>query len=122
MKVRTEEKKHEYELTKEFNRMSKTAQNQLNECYRRDVERGIDLHFAKLQKNWLMLCCIVLNRAFKFGRKRSLLFLGNWREIYRINSEIEADAEQQAWLKGEMDRIFGKNNYPYDYIDKLEEM
>ena len=85
-------------------------------------EREIDAYFAKLQKNWLMLSCIVFNKYFGFGRKRLLLYLANWREIYRINSKIGSDEEQQAWLRGEMDRIFGEGNYPYKYIDKLEDM
>ena len=85
-------------------------------------EQEINQYFAKLQKNWLMLACIVLNRCFGFGRKRLLLFLANWREVYRLNSKLKTDEEQQAWLRGEMDRIFGKGNYPYEYIDKLEEM
>ena len=85
-------------------------------------DQEINQYFAKLQKNWLMLSCIVLNRYFGFGRKRLLIYLANWREIYRLNSKIKSEEEQQAWLRGEMDRIFGKDNYPYKYIDKLEEM
>lgn len=85
-------------------------------------EQEINQYFAKLQKNWLMLSCIVLNRYFGFGRKRLLIYLANWREVYRLNSKMKSDAEQQAWLRGEMDKIFGKDNYPYEYIDKLEEM
>lgn len=85
-------------------------------------EQEINQHFAKLQKNWLMLSCIVLNKYFGFGRKRLLLYLANWREIYRLNARKNGDEAQQAWLKAEMDRIFGKGNYPYKYIDKLEEI
>lgn len=88
-------------------------------------EQEINQYYAKLQKNWLMLACIVLNRCFGFGRKRLLLFLANWREMYRTNAKIVTsggDEAQQAWLRGEMDRIFGKGNYPYEYIDKLEDM
>ena len=59
MNVMVEREKHEYELTKEFNRMSKTAQAQLTEKYKADVELGINVHFAKLQKHWLILDCIV---------------------------------------------------------------
>lgn len=85
-------------------------------------EQEINQYFAKLQKNWLMLACIVLHRSFGFGRKRLLLFLANWREVYRLNSKMKSDAEQQAWLRGEMEKIFGKDGYPYEYIDRLENM
>jgi hypothetical protein len=83
-------------------------------------EQEINKYFAKLQKNWLMLSCMVLHNNFGFGKDRCLLYLANWREMYRINAKLGSDAEQQAWLRGEMDKIFGEGNYPYEYIDKLE--
>lgn len=122
MKVRVGEKKHEFELTKEFNRMTKTAQNQLNECYRRDVEHGINVHHAKLQKHWLMMYCIVNHDYMGMTAEECLLSLANWREVYRQNSAIQSEEEQLRWLQGKMDEIFGEGNYPYEYIDKLEEM
>lgn len=85
-------------------------------------EQEINHYFAKLQKNWLRLSCIVLHNNFGFGRDRCMLYLANWKEMYRLNSKIKTEAEQQAWLEAEMDKIFGEGNYPYEYIDKLEEM
>ena len=85
-------------------------------------EQEINQYFAKLQKNWLMLACIVLHENFGFGKDRMLLFLANWREVYRINAKQGSDENQQEWLHAKMDEIFGKGNYPYEYIDKLEEM
>ena len=84
-------------------------------------ENEINKYFAKLQ-NWLMLACIVLHNSFGFGKDRCLLFLANWREVYRINSKFKSEAEQSAYLTGEMEKIFGKGGYPHEYIDKLEEM
>jgi hypothetical protein len=83
-------------------------------------EQEINKYFAKLQKNWLMLSCMVLHNNFGFGKDRCLLYLANWREVYRLNAKKGSDAEQQAWLRAEMDKIFGEGNYPYEYIDKLE--
>jgi hypothetical protein len=122
MNAIVDNKKNEYELTKEFNRLSKTAQRQLNEKYKQDVERGIDVHHAKLQKNWLMFGCIVLHDFMGMTAEECLLFLGNWHEVYYQNSKIETEAEQQAWLMGKMDEIFGVGNYPKEYIDGLEEV
>lgn len=88
-------------------------------------EQEINQYYAKLQKTWLMLSCIVLHTCFGFGKNRCLLYLANWREMYRRNARIllrEGEEAQQAWLRSEMDKIFGKDNYPYDYIDKLEEV
>lgn len=122
MNAIVESDKHEYELTKEFNRMSKTAQNQLREKYVSDVDIGINVHFAKLQKHWLMMYCIVNHDYMKMTAEECLLSLANWREVYRLNSKFEKEADQVAWLNGKMDEIFGEGNYPYQYIDKLEDM
>jgi hypothetical protein len=62
-----------------------------------------------------------LHKFFGFGKKRCLLFLANWREIYRINNTLKNEAEQTEFLSKEIDKIF-KGCYPTEYIDKLEEM
>ena len=77
---------------------------------------------AELQKIWLQMACIVLHKNFGFGKKRCLLFLANWREMYRINSKIEGRTEQEEFLASEMEKIFRKEGYPKEYIDKLEEI
>jgi hypothetical protein len=77
---------------------------------------------AELQKRWLQFACIALHKNFGFGKKRCLLFLANWREMYRINSRLGSEAEQSEYLAGEIDKIFGKGGYPKEYIDKLEEI
>ena len=77
---------------------------------------------AELQKIWLKMACIVLHKNFGFGKDRCLLFLANWREIYRLNSRLEGKEEQEKFLAGEIESIFGNDGYPSEYIDKLEEM
>jgi hypothetical protein len=85
-------------------------------------EQEINEYFAKLQKNWLMLSCIVMADYMCKDKDECLLYLANFKEVYRLNSKLNGDAEQQEWLMGKMDEIFGVGNYPYEYIDKLEEM
>lgn len=121
MNVIVDNKKHEYELTKEYNRLSKVAQKQLNDTYKNDVELGINIYLAKTQKNMLMLQCIAMDMA-GLSVEQMLLVLANMRETYRLNSKITSEKEQDVWLKAQMDRIFGEGNYPYQYIDKLENM
>ena len=106
------------------------AWNQLRKQDREVIEKvkadeamSIVLHEeAELQKIWLMLLCIVMNKNRGYGRKRLLLVLGCWREMYRIIKKIETKEEMMTYLEGEIDRIFGKDGYPYKYIDKLEEI
>lgn len=105
---------------KSFERLPEYEKQAIYEFIEEEAQRRVNQEQAQLQKIWLQLCCIVLNRAFRFGKKRLLLFLANWREMYRINSKINSAAEQREYLAGEMDRIFGKGGYPTEYIDKLE--
>lgn len=87
-----------------------------------EVQKQVNKEEAQLQKIWLQFACIVLHRSFGFGKNRLLLFLGAWREMYRINNKLKSEADQSAYLKAEIDKIFGEGGYPYKYIDKLEEM
>lgn len=107
---------------KTFLALPESEKQKINEVLTEEVQRQVDKNYAELQKIWLQLACIVLNRNFKFGKKRLLIFLGVWREMYRINNKLQGKAEQTAYLKAEINRIFGEGNYPYEYIDKLEEM
>ena len=77
---------------------------------------------AELQKIWLQFACIVLHKNFGFGKKRCLLFLANWREMYRLNSKFDGGEEQAEFLATELEKIFRKEGYPNEYVDKLEEI
>ena len=122
MNVRVEREKHEYELTKEFNRMSKTAQAQLTEKYKADVDMGINVHFAKLQKHWLILDCIVQHDYMKKTKEEIMLHIANWHEVYRLNSKIPTEEEQLAWFDKKLTEIFGNSDFFYKYLDKLEDI
>lgn len=77
---------------------------------------------AKLQKIWLMLDCIVHYDYMGMSKEECLLHLANWREVYRLNSKLKTEEEQFAWLNAKMTEIFGEGGYPYEYIDKLEDI
>ena len=74
---------------------------------------------AELQKIWLQLACIILHDAFGMGPRRLTTFLGNWKRIYKRNSKLGTKKAQDEFLKAEMERIFGKDGYPYEFIDSL---
>lgn len=113
MKVRT---------PKSFMQLPQHEKDIINQTLTEEVEKRVNKDMAMLQKLWLQFACVVLHKNFGFGKKRALLFLGNWREMYRKNNKFANEAEQTAFLQAEMDKIFGKDGYPTQYIDKLEEM
>ena len=51
-----------------------------------------------------------------------MLFLANWREMYRQNSRLEGKEDQERFLTEEIDKIFRKEGYPTEYVDKLENL
>lgn len=85
-------------------------------------EQEINQYLAKLQKNWLRLSCIVMSEYMGLSADDCLLYLANFKEVYRKNSKYTSEESQEKWLSEKMDEIFGKGNYPYQYIDKLEEL
>jgi hypothetical protein len=47
-----------------------------------------------------------------------MMFLGNWKKMYRKNRTFKNDAEQQQFLDAKIKKIF-KNDYPQDFINSL---
>jgi hypothetical protein len=109
-------------LPKSYLSLPKSEKDKINEAMTEEVMKQIIHEEAELQKIWLQFACIILNKYFGFGRKRLLIFLGNWREMYRINTKLDGRAKQAEFLTAEMTRIFGKDGYPAAYVDKLEEL
>ena len=108
-------------MPKSFLSLPQHEKDIINRTLTDEVEKQVNKDMAKLQKLWLKFACIVLHKNFGFGKKRCLLFLANWREIYRINNNLKNEAEQTEYLSREIDKIF-KGSYPTEYIEKLEEM
>lgn len=109
-------------LPKSFTKLPPREKEIINEVMTEEVEKQVNHNQAELQKLWLQFACIVLHNNFGFGKKRLLLFLANWREMYRVNSKLGSKAEQTEYLAGEIEKIFGKGGYPKEYIDRLENM
>lgn len=84
------------------------------------AEDKVNHEEAELQKIWLQMACIVLHDAFGLGAMRCTTFLGSWKRMYKRMSKISTKEEQDAFLKTEMEKIFGKDGYPYEFIDSLE--
>ncbi len=108
-------------MPKSFLNLPQSEKEIINRTLTDEVEKQVNKDMAKLQKLWLKFACIVLHKNFGFGKKRCLLFLANWREMYRINNNLKNEAEQTEYLSREIDKIF-KGSYPTEYIEKLEEM
>ena len=109
-------------LPKSWDRLPKHEKDIINRVMTDEVVKQVLHEEAELQKIWLQFACIVLNRCFGFGKRRLLHFLANWKEMYRINTKRDSREAQTEYLAGEMEKIFGKDGYPTEYIDKLEKL
>lgn len=78
----------------------------------------IDEEEDLIQKIWLQWACIVLHEAFGFGKDRCIMFLGNWKKMYRKNRTFKNDEEQRKFLAEKVEKIF-KGEYPQDFINSL---
>ena len=84
------------------------------------IEKQVNHEEAELQKIWIQLACIILHDTFGMGAQRLTTFIGNWKRMYKRNMRLGSKEAQDEFLKTELDKIFGKDGYPYEFIDSLE--
>ena len=109
-------------LPKSYLDLPKSEKEKINEVMMAEAEACVNRDFCRLQRTWLKFACIVLHKNFGFGKDRCMLFLANWRDIYRYNASLKTPEKQAVWLDEEMAKIFGKVGYPESYVDRLEEI
>ncbi len=106
-------------IPKSFLSLPQREKDIINKTMAEYVDQQINKEEAELQKIWLQLACIVLNRHFGFGKSRAMRFLGAWKRLYKQNERCGDKNTQAEFLKSHMDKIFGLNGYPYEWVDKL---
>lgn len=109
-------------MPKPFERLSNGDKQAIYRAVSRLANEQIDKEEAEMQKIWLQMACIVLHNGFGFGKSRLLQFIGNWKRMYRVNSKLGSYKEQQKYLRDEMEKIFGTNGYPEEFVNSLEEI
>lgn len=107
-------------LPRSWYSLPKKEQQAITAACERAVHVAVDHEEAELQKIWLQLACIVNHKLFGIGKTRGLRFLREWKRVYRITSAFETNAQRDEWLGAEMEKIFGKDGYPHEWVDSLE--
>ena len=107
-------------IPRSFTSLPKSQQELLVNMMNETVEQKIAENEVEVQKIYMKLCCILLNRCFGFGEKRLYMFLGNWKSIYRWNGRFPDAKTQSEELDKEIRRIFRKSGYPEQFINSLE--
>lgn len=105
-------------LPKSWEQLPQREKKIITDLMQKTVNDTIDEEEDLIQKIWLQWACIVLHEAFGFGKDRCIMFLGNWKKMYRKNRTFKSDEEQQKFLAEKIDKIF-KGEYPQDFINSL---
>lgn len=93
----------------------------VRECLDELVRVNLDHEEAELQKTWLKMMCIANHDVLKVGKIRAIRVLYRWKRLYHIVSKLKTNAERDAYLNRELEKIFGKGGYPDEWVDSLEE-
>lgn len=107
-------------VPRSFETLTSADKKKINQYYTDMLNSELDKNEIELQKIWLQFACIVLHDAFGFGKDRCMVFIGNWKRMYRRNAKLNNKSEQDEFLKSEMAKIFGESGYPYDWVDSLK--
>jgi hypothetical protein len=64
--------------------------------------------------------CIINHEMSGYGAIRARRWLHRWKRLYRKIGSFKTAEERDAYLDEEMQKIFGKDGYPADWVDSLE--
>jgi hypothetical protein len=92
----------------------------VRECLEELVRVNLDHEEAQLQKTWLKMMCIANHDVLKAGKIRAIRVLARWKRLYHIVGKFKTNEERDAYLDGELVKIFGKGGYPSEWVDSLE--
>ena len=105
-------------IPKSFLNLPQREKDAISELVEKQINETLDREEAELQKIWLSYACIILHDASGFGKDRCMMFLGNWRKMYRKNDRFKGKADQKQFLDEKIEQIF-KGEYPQEFIDSL---
>ena len=105
-------------LPKSWEMLPQREKKIITDLMQQTVNDTIDREEDLIQKIWLQWACIVLNETFGFGKDEGMLFLGNWKRMYRKNRAFKDDIEQQKFLDEKIEKIFN-GDYPTDFVNAL---
>jgi hypothetical protein len=109
-------------LPKSWFKMRECEREAILNVFNEEYHRSLDHEGAEVQKIMLKLYCIVNHAAFGHGKLRNIRGLQQWKRLYKKLATIKSAEERDAFINGELEKIFGKDGYPSDWVDKLEDV
>ena len=85
-----------------------------------EVQKILDEEEVALFTQYTKMMCIVLHDYFGFGEGRLYRVIGNFKNLKRKHRHLKTAQEIIPVLDQEMDRIFRRNKFPQDYVERLQ--
>lgn len=85
-----------------------------------EINRILEEEEVILFTQYTKMLCIVLHDYFGFGEDRLYRVIANFRMLHRKFRKVKTASEVNSALDKEMERIFKKNGFPQDYVEKLQ--
>jgi hypothetical protein len=68
---------------------------------------------------YMKMICYTLHKTFGFGEYRLNLLLASHKRLFREQSSLCMEGTQLHWIADEMKKIFRKNGFPQEMMDKM---
>lgn len=68
---------------------------------------------------YIKMVCYTLHDAFGFGEYRLNLFLANHMRLFKTQARLAERGEQIRFIEEKLAKIFRKNGYPQELMDKM---
>lgn len=104
-------------MPKIYNQLTPSEQRRINQA----LEDAMDRELCDAQIIWIKMACSILH-DMGLSVDDIVLFVGNWRRMYRANSRLRDQAEQDVFLAERMARIFGEGGFPEEFVQALREI
>ncbi len=104
-------------LPKAFNQLSKNEQQRIMKAY----EEAMDNELCEAQFVWLKMACCILHDMGCY-KDDILMFVGNWKAMYRANSRFPDKAAQDAFLEPRLAEIFGEGGFPEEFMQSFKKI
>ena len=99
--------------------------NQLSPSEKQRIEAAIfdrlDNELCEAQFVWLKMACCILHDMGMY-KDDILMFIGNWKAMYRANSRFKDKDEQGAFLELRLNEIFGEGGFPEEFMQSFKKI
>ena len=106
--------------SKTWDRLRESEKNEILKICNELSNAQVDHEEAELQKVWMKIGCIINNELEGYDEAKTLMWLQSWKRKYKLIGKFQTSKERDDYLDSKLEKIFGKNGYPSEWVDSLE--